>query len=132
MAKIITAYVHDLLQQVDKGEISSSRMVELINEKATEPTKGQETDAEIEKFLDNYAKPHKAMKEIEYFKNHIWETSPAVGVTLKAMKNKINELVDEINDLKAKLSGDHANEDFESDEIHDSIIEDLRDGTIEH
>jgi hypothetical protein len=40
MAKIITAYVHDLLQQVDKGEISFSRMVELINEKANAPSEG--------------------------------------------------------------------------------------------
>ena len=37
MAKIITAYVSDLLQQHLQEKISFSRMVELINEKANEP-----------------------------------------------------------------------------------------------
>ena len=37
MAKIITAYVSDLLQQHLQGVISFSRMVELLNEKANEP-----------------------------------------------------------------------------------------------
>ena len=36
MAKIITAYVSDLLQQHLQGKISFSRMVELLNEKANE------------------------------------------------------------------------------------------------
>lgn len=36
MAKIITAYVSDLLQQHLQGVISFSRMVELLNEKAKE------------------------------------------------------------------------------------------------
>lgn len=37
MAKIITAYVSDLLQQHLQGVISFSRMVELLNEKVNEP-----------------------------------------------------------------------------------------------
>lgn len=37
MAKIITAYVSELLQQHLQGVISFSRMVELLNEKANEP-----------------------------------------------------------------------------------------------
>ena len=37
MAKIITAYVSDLLQQHLQGVISFSRMVELLNEKANGP-----------------------------------------------------------------------------------------------
>ncbi len=42
MAKIITAYVSDLLQQHLQGVISFSRMVELLNEKAKEPEVNQQ------------------------------------------------------------------------------------------
>jgi hypothetical protein len=39
MAKIITAFVHEQLARVQKEEISFSRFVELLNEKANEETK---------------------------------------------------------------------------------------------
>lgn len=39
MTKIREAFMHSLIQQYSKGQISFSRMVELINEKANEPTK---------------------------------------------------------------------------------------------
>lgn len=41
------------------------------------------------------------MKELDC---HIWVTSPAVGATLGEMKDKINEMVTEINELKIQLS----------------------------
>jgi len=42
MAKIITAYVSDLLQQHLQEKISFSRMVELLNEKANGPEPTQQ------------------------------------------------------------------------------------------
>jgi archaellum component FlaC len=38
---------------------------------------------------------------------HIWCSTPAVGDTLKAMRDKINELVSEINELKIQLTRVH-------------------------
>lgn len=35
---------------------------------------------------------------------HVWVTTPAVGETLEAMKEKINELVSEVNELKIQLT----------------------------
>jgi len=35
---------------------------------------------------------------------HIWSTTPAVAITLEDMKEKINEMINEINELKIQLS----------------------------
>lgn len=47
MAKIITAFVHEQLARLQKEEISFSRFVELLNEKANEAEESTKEQAKI-------------------------------------------------------------------------------------
>jgi len=52
--------------------------------------------------------------KIEKLDCHIWVTSPAVGATFKEMKDKINELIEEVNKLKSQ---DHVTtKDYQDDD----------------